>query len=424
MKTNDTKIRLLKKVSQKQLLFGFIIVLGSLIVLYFFTRFYIVTETEESLRNTSYRIEQLLITDKKVASLSPLFEITEIKELKQETIKDTIIFDELQNEDEMFRELNAYKTLNGKNYHIVTRSLLVESDDTLFSILVTFTFIIILVYLAQYLYTKQINKMIWKPFFENVDAIKSFSIKSNSPIELKPSDVLEFSELNTQIEALTSKVATDYQNLKQFTEDLSHEVQTPLSIIQAKIDNLIDDSRHLDDVHLTVLNDIQKNSKRLSKLNKGLILLTKIDNQQFNELETIDINSLINSLVEDVQDISNIKNMKFQVSEKNKLNLEMDKVLADVLFSNLIGNAIKHTPKNGQITIQIENGYFTISNSGEKDIVNSKQLFQRYYKEDKHSPSLGLGLAIVKKICDFYGFIIQYQFAQNKHHFKLTFLAK
>ncbi|MEO6347878.1 MAG: HAMP domain-containing sensor histidine kinase [Aquaticitalea sp.] len=418
---NDNKINLLKKISQKQLQFGLIVVFASLIFLYFLTRHYIVTETEESLNNSEYRIEQLLKQDNKVTSLPPIFEVYEVKTLKPTTLKDTLILDELQNEDEHFKELNTYKSFNGKNYHIITRAIIVEYDDTLLSILSVFGIIISLIYLAQYIFNKQINKVIWQPFFNNLDAIKKYSIQSNKPLELYPSDVLEFSELNIQLELLTNKVATDFQNLKQFTEDLSHEVQTPLAIIQAKIENLIDSSKGLSDEHISVLSDIQKNSKRLSKLNKGLILLTKIDNQQFNELETIEINSLINSSVEDVQDIANIKNIAFQITDKKKVNVIMDRVLADVLFSNLIGNAIKHTSKNGKINIQLENESFTISNSGNAGIVNSHKLFHRFYKEDNRSQSLGLGLAIAKKICDFYQFYIQYTFENNKHCFSIKF---
>ena len=418
---NETKIKLLKKISQKQLQFGLIVVFASLIFLYFLTRHYIVTETLESLTNSEFRIEQQLKHNNTVTSLPPIFEVYEVKTLKPQIIKDTLIFDELQNEDELFKELSTYKSINGKNYQIITRAITVEYDDTLFSILIVFGIIISLIYLAQYVFNKQINKVIWQPFFHNLDAIKNFSIQSNKALELKPSDVLEFSELNTQLELLTNKVATDYQNLKQFTEDLSHEVQTPLAIIQAKIENLIDDSNSLGEQQMTVLNDIQKNTKRLSRLNQGLILLTKIDNQQFAELESIEVNHTINSLIENVQDISDIKNISIGLKSEENLEITMNKVLADVLFSNLLVNAIKHTPKNGAIEIILQNDSFSIYNSGKSAATNASKLFQRFYKEDKSSPSLGLGLAIVKKICDYYQFDIQYSFEDHQHCFNINF---
>ena len=414
-----TKTPLLKKVTQNQLLFGGIIVILSLVILYFLTRHYIETETQESLDNTNHRIEQMLESNTPVTSLSPWFEVEETSKVKPRSIKDTIIFDELQNENEMFRELNTYKTINGKVYHIVVRELLVEYSDTLNSILISFAIIITLIILSQFLYTKYLNKMIWKPFFQNLETIKSFSVHSSKPIKLQDSDILEFSDLNFEVENLTTKVISDYQNLKQFTEDISHEVQTPLSIIQVKIENLLNDSKNLDEAYVSVLNDIQKNTKRLSKLNKGLILLTKIENQQFNMLETIDINEIIKSLLENLEDILNIKNININFNESANLQLQMDKVLAEVLFSNLIGNAIKHTDKDGDIEIFVYKSQFIIRNSGEKEIANSNQIFNRFYKANKHSHSLGLGLAIVKKICDYYGFIILYNFNNGKHEFEV-----
>lgn len=418
---NDTKIRLLKKISQKQLQFGLIVVFVSLILLYFLTRSYIVDETEESLNNSEYRIEQLLKQNTNVTSLPPIFEVHEVNSLKPKSLKDTLIFDELQNENELFKELSTYKTINGKNYQIITRSIIVEYDDTLYSILIVFGIIISLIYLAQYVFTKRINTIIWQPFFYNLNAIKNFSIQSNKALELKGSDILEFSELNAQLELLTNKVATDYQNLKQFTEDLSHEVQTPLAIIQAKIENLIDDSNSLGDEHMSVLNDIQKNAKRLSRLNQGLILLTKIDNQQFTEVESIEVNKTIRSLIEDVQDIANIKHISIELKEQQNIQLMMDRVLADVLFSNLLMNAIKHTLKNGAITIVLQDNSFSIRNSGENAASNATKLFQRFYKENKSSQSLGLGLAIVKKICDYYQFDIHYTFEDTQHCFNINF---
>lgn len=421
MKKNSNKIKLLKKVSQKQLQFGLVIVVLSLICLYFLTRYYIISETKEGLNNTSFRIEQQLIKNETPKPLYPLFEVKEVRELKPQVLKDTIIFDELQGENELFKELNTYKSINGKNYHIITRALIVEYDDTLLSILISFAIIISLVYAAQYYFNKKINKTVWNPFFKNLDAIRSFSIQSNTSIDLVDSDVQEFIELNSHLKSLTEKVVKDYQNLKQFTEDVSHEVQTPLSIIQAKIENLTNESEHLSEEHLSTLNDIQKNAKRLSKLNKGLILLAKIDNQQFNNPEIVNVNKMVASLIEDIEDLANIKHQTISFKEDSTVVVNMDKVLGEILFSNLIGNAIKHTPENGHIDFLIEENTFSICNSGTAFSISSEQLFDRFLKTDPKSPSLGLGLAIVKKICDFYGFSITYSFQKDRHCFCLNF---
>lgn len=420
MKTKTKNTNLLKKVSLKQLQFGLVIVFLSMVILYVTTRFYIRAEAEESLYSSTFRIEQLL-NKQQVVSLNPLYEVTQVESLRPQFLKDTLIFDEQQNEIELFRELNTFKQINGVNYRITTRTLFADYNDTLLSILISFAIIVSLALLAQYFYNKLVNKKIWKPFFKNLEAIKAFSLQSNQPILLTDSDVLEFSELNQHIKMLTEKVASDYQNLKQFTEDVSHEVQTPLSIIQAKIENLMDNQMSLNDSQIVVLNDIQNNAKRLSRLNQGLILLTKIENRQFNNSEIVDVNAIINQLIEDFEDISNIKNLKIKFNAVETIRIEMDKVLANILFSNLLGNAIKYTPEHGQIVISTKSNSISIGNSGEKSIANSKKLFQRFHKEDKQSQSLGLGLSIAKKICDYYDFQIVYSFKDSMHHFSVKF---
>lgn len=403
------------------MLFGLGIVFASFIILYFLTRAYIVAEAKESLYHTSYRIEQRLIQDREVSSLFPLYEIHLVDALHADAIKDTLIFDILQSENELFKELSVYRHIHGKNYAIVTRTLMAEYDDTILTMLITFGFIVLLGSVAQFFYNKNLNKTIWIPFFKNLEAIKSFSTKSEHPIQLEPSNISEFSELNIEIESLTSKVATDYQNLKQFTENLSHEIQTPLAIIQAKIENLIDRSQDLNQDQLKSLHDIQTNTRRLSKLNKGLILLTRIDNEQFNAIETVSINLIVTELLDNLQDILTHKQIEVNFSSHSEATILMDKILADILFSNLIGNAIKHTQPNGSISITITANSFKVSNDGPSKITRSEHLFQRFFKESKQFNSLGLGLAIVKKICDYYNFELTYSFSNQTHQFEIRF---
>ena len=421
MKKDIKTTSLLKSISQKQLLFGGAIVLGSLVILYVLTRAYIVAEAKESLYHTSFRIEQRLIGNQEVSPLFPFFEIHLVDVIYPDTLKDTLIFDALQQEKELFKVLNTYKNINGKNYHIVTRTIVAEYEDTLVTILITFGVIIILVYLAQFSFNRYLNKTIWTPFFKNLEVVKAFSMSSEQPIQLEASDISEFSELNIEIEALTLKVTTDYQNLKQFNENLSHELQTPLAIIQAKIENMIDGSEDLSQNHLKTLYEIQTNTKRLSKLNKGLILLTRIDNQHFNSVETISVNTIVKEILENLQDILNHKQIGINFSADSEAMISMDKTLADILFTNLIGNAIKHTDPKGNIAIVISDKSFKISNTGNRQITDFEHLFHRFYKENRQSKSLGLGLAIVKKVCDYYNFEVFYKFSNETHQFEILF---
>jgi hypothetical protein len=97
----------------------------------------------------------------------------------------------------------------------------------------------------------------------------------------------------------------------------------------------------------------------------------------------------------------------------------MDPILADVFVVNLIKNAITHNIENGVITIEINGNELKISNTGEKLDLSDKNIFDRYTAFSKKSGSLGLGLSLIKKICELYGFTINYNFEKKLHVFRL-----
>lgn len=389
----------------------------STIALYFYTKNLLQNEVEEELFSTEARIENSLKKNNLVFSLPPVIEVVEITELKEEFLKDTLIYDPSQNEEEVFRELSTFKKINGKNYRITVRNLIVESKDILIAIVVSYFIIILLAFLFLYYFNVEGNRKLWIPFFKNLETMKAFSVKSENPIVLVESNILEFQELGTEISLLTNKVRDDYQNLKQFTEDVSHELQTPLAIMQAKIENIIN-TNAIDENQYLLFSSLQQDIQRLKQLNKRLILLTKIENNQFINIAEIDISKRIEKSILNFRELFNV-----EIVFKNKQNLHvsMDPYLAEVLCNNLISNAVKHSEKKEDILVSCFQNSMLISNSGEKAIENPEKLFNRFYRESKSNQSTGLGLAIVKKICDLYGFKISYQFQEKTHIFSIIF---
>src|SRR5690606_4470272 len=174
-----------------------------------------------------------------VLSFPPITQLKKVQHIRPEILKDTIIYDPSQDEMEAFRELSTYKEINGQTYKITVRNLVVESEDILVAIVFSNITIFVLAFLFLFFFNTTKNIKLWNPFFTNLEQMKKFSLSSNEEIQLVDSDVLEFSELKDEILLLTSNVKNEYENLKQFTENVSHEMQTPLAIIQAKIDNII-----------------------------------------------------------------------------------------------------------------------------------------------------------------------------------------
>lgn len=411
------KTKLIKKTSKTFLIIGLVLSLLGSTVLYFYTKYLLQIEVEKELYSTEARIADALQKGNDVFSLQPVIEVKIVDTLKKEVLKDTVIYDPSEDEMELFRELSTFKKINNTNYQITVRDMVVESEDFLFIIVLSNIAILLLAFIILFYFNIKKNIQLWSPFFKNLEQMKRFSLTSKEPIKLIDSDVLEFSELKNEIIVLTNKVKADYENLKQFTEDISHEMQTPLAIIQAKIDNIINEHA-INEKQFEQISSIQKDIQRLKQLNKKVTTLTKIDNNQFNKVEKINLTNLINEKIESFKELQ----MNDLIhNSKNNLSVSMDPYLADMLINNLISNAIKHSEKEKEIQIYSNENSLIISNYGEKEIANPNKLFLRFYRESQVNQSTGLGLAITKKICDLYGFKISYNFKDQHHIFSVTF---
>ncbi|MDN3664043.1 sensor histidine kinase [Algibacter miyuki] len=413
----NKKIKLIKKTSRTFLLTGLFLAILSSIVLYFYTKNILESEVEEVLYSTEVRVESALKNGTEQFGLPPVIEVNRVETLGREVLKDTIIYDPSEDEMELFRELSVFKNINGTNYQITVRNMVVESEDFAFAIVISNVAIFVLAFIFLFYFNTTRNLKLWSPFFKNLEQMKRFSLTSKEPLNLVDSDVLEFSELKTEIETLTDKVRSDYESLKQFTEDVSHEMQTPLAIIQAKIDNLINE-QEISDKQFEQVTSIQKDIQRLKQLNKRITTLTKIDNNQFINIENVNLSDLIKEKIESFKELQ-FANLVY--TSKNELFVSMDAYLADILINNLVSNAIKHSKKNEEITVVTKDNLLIISNFGEKALAHPENLFLRFYRESSANQSTGLGLAIVKKICDLYGFKISYQFEVDHHVFSIDF---
>ncbi len=417
MKESSKGISLLQKTSKTFLLISVSLMMLSTIVLYFYVHKLLTDEVEEELRSTEARIESVIKSNNPIYQLPPVVEVKKGIEKRVERLKDTLIFDPSQNEIEEFRELTIYSIINGENYQITVRTLVVESRDILIAVILSYLVIILFVFVFLFYLNKAGNRKLWAPFFMNLAQMKNFSVTSETPIALIKSDILEFTDLNYEITTLTQKVRTDYKNLKQYTEDVSHEIQTPLAIIKAKIENIIN-SDNLNNLQFEHLNSIQKDIQRLTQLNKGLTLLTKIENRQFLNAEELSFNDIVKQRIEN---FSELFPLEINIEDDAAVFVQMDPYLADVLCDNLLSNALKYSTTNEAVHIVFIHKTFIVSNYGENAVLHPEKLFDRFYKESEHKKSTGLGLAIVKKICDLYGLKVQYHFEKNRHHFVVSF---
>ena len=337
-----------------------------------------------------------------------------------EILQDTTSFDKRENEIIPMRTL----TFSFKNpqYHYLIRlsKSLIERDELRevigrFIVILLGLFVVVLFWLNRI-----ISKSVWMPFYEILTKTKGFKVTQNQPLKFVKTNISEFDDLQNVLQELTHQISTDYHALKEFTENASHEIQTPLAIIRSKLENLIQ-SENLQETDMKAIQTVYEAAGRLSKLNQSLLLLTKIDNQQFVKQEQINIGQIIENQLTNYEDFTLGKQISITKELDKIVELEINAVLLDILLSNLLMNAIKHNVKNGTISIILTHEKIVIQNTGKALENVPNDFFGRFKKHNTESDSLGLGLAIVKKICETNGLKIDYQYQDNLHIIEIIF---
>ena len=221
---------------------------------------------------------------------------------------------------------------------------------------------------------------------------------------------------------MTNKVRNDYESLKNFTENASHEIQTPLAIIKTKLE-LLSQSDNLDETQIIAIGSIGDATSRLSRLNQSLLLLTKIENRQFIESGIINISFIVNDCLDNLEELAESKSILIKRNIQQNVFVEMNESLCEILISNIIINSIKHNYDSGFIDIELGKNNLTISNTGAAPVIETQEFFERFTKNSFSNDSLGLGLSIVKKICDNYGFAVRYNYEGNRHIVTIGFTS-
>ena len=334
--------------------------------------------------------------------------------------RDTLVFTPEQREGEPFRCITFFASLNRVIYKIdILRSA--TDSESLRDGIVTSTLIIFLLLLGGgAILNYFISKKIWKPFYNVLEIIKEYRPTSISVVKLPQSGISEFRTLNLAIERLITIVEDDFINLKQFTENASHEIQTPLAVIKTKLEILMQYEELNEDVLKEILN-INEAAGRLSRLNFALLQLMKIENRQYQDSEAINLSELIESKLQRFNELIMMKNIKLETQIDKNVSITMNITLADILVSNLLNNSIKHNINGGSIHITLNEKGLLISNTGSPLKIEPKRLFDRFVKESASNESLGLGLSLVKQICDTYNFGVTYGYEAGLHIIKVQF---
>lgn len=340
----------------------------------------------------------------------------------KESFKDTLMYMQNEADFEPVRVHESVFTTQKRHYKIKVITSMVEEDDLIVDLVQYLILLYLLLIVAIVIINNWMLKQIWRPFHNLITQLRSFRIETDTQIYPKETSIEEFKMLNDTVLGLISTSRERFVEQKHFIENASHELQTPLAISINKLELFLENNP-LNKEQLADMASVLDNLGRLTRLNKSLLLLSKIENQQFSEEEYLDFNVLIADIVTDFEDFSTHKNIKIEIETVSNLDYRMNKDLALILLTNLIKNAIVHGQRNEIIHIEIQSDSFTIKNTGKPESLSYSNLFSRFKNMNPDNKSTGLGLAIAQAIAHKYHLQIVYRF-EGLHSFKVVFPNK
>lgn len=292
-------------------------------------------------------------------------------------------------------------------------------EDIMQGIMLQFGLITLILGVAIFFMLKFISRKLWKPFNNTLAQIEKFKLEDGIVPYFPESDINEFTQLNNALKTLAVKSLRSYNMQKEFTENASHELQTPLAVFHSKLDVLLQD-KGLTRKQAEIFQDLYNVSNRLTRLNKNLLLLARIENDQYAVMEDIDVAGKVDELLPLLYAIS-----EDIVIKKDFINITLivkgNKILFESMVNNLIVNAVRHNKEEGEILIMVVGKSLVVSNTSDEKALDASQIFNRFYRPSEKVKGNGLGLSIVKAICDYHKWTIQYKYDDCRHYFTVSF---
>jgi two-component system sensor histidine kinase QseC len=357
-----------------------------------------------------------------------LFTILEISgseaKLAKDQYSDTLLYmqdaDDEQPELEPVRMLTTVFETNGRYYELVIVNSMVEEGDLIEELLWEALWLYLILVASIIVINNLVLQRLWKPFYNFLSQLKSYRLGSSKDLPEVKTQIKEFRDLQAAVNALLRHTLETYEQQNQFIGNASHELQTPLAIATNKLELLIE-TGELENTQAESIAEVMNLIGRMVRLNKSLLLLTKIENKQFLNNQTVSLNEMVRRTAIDFEEMAEFNGVQISVEETTDLVVEMDVSLANTIISNLLGNAIFHNVHNGIVKIILADHTVRICNTGESGPLDTAKIFTRFYKSESGPSGTGLGLAIVKAICGLYGYSVSYRFEDNLHCFELHF---
>ncbi|UHG94748.1 sensor histidine kinase [Spirosoma oryzicola] len=411
-------MKLLHKTTLYLLLAALPISLGGVFLLHAVIHRYIRHEIDELLASELIQVKEQLRQHPPPAAYLPGWDpnvqirLTGSPQSAPSVYSDTTILLPGEKESQPIRMLRATYALGNRYYGITLQQSYLEFDEIAralsVGVIVCFLLVVLVLVGADILVTRRI----WRPFYGIVDQLQHYRIDGPDEAQFPVSNVAEFTLLSQSLDEMSRRSRQQYIQQKQFTDNASHEMQTPLSVLSFELD-LLQQSERLDEADLDRIQRSQQEIRRLSAMNQSLLLLAKIDNHQFAQNASVNIGELVTQILDNYTDFAAHRCITItRLIDKDTHRL-LNQQLAEVLFSNLIKNAFRHGAANSSVFVEVSTSRFVISNEGDPLPFPEDQLFGRFVRNQALSQSTGLGLSLVKEIAEQYDMRVRYSYVSG-----------
>jgi signal transduction histidine kinase len=330
---------------------------------------------------------------------------------------DTVMMNEQTQRKNIYRKKTTYITVNDTHYKLELTKEADElyrfRDDVFHIVLPVFIVLVVAIFLVNYL----LSGYLFDPFRRILKQMGAYRIGKSGSIDNIKTSTYEFDRLKQLYENMRQRIENDYYQLKEYTENMSHELQTPLSIIHNKTESLLS-ANDLKPEQAKKLKAIYEETQQLSKMGRALNLITQIENQEFQNIQTIATAPVIRSHVDKISEIAEMKQLELETNLNEDHTFTIDAGLLDILVRNLIKNSMRYSHPSTTINIETDNENLTVINAGDEPEFPEEEVFKRFRRGNRNK-SLGLGLAIVKKICEVSDLHIDYKYRDGKHIFSV-----
>lgn len=337
------------------------------------------------------------------------------------SFKDTNIFIAARNETEPCKRLIIpFYDINDNYYKLTIYTPTIEKIELKERILVLLFIIVIILITSVITIYLSVYKKTLNPLYILLNWHRDYQLgKNEQEFPECKSNIKEMQELFNAAKSSTQRAEEAYKQQKLFLGHASHEIQTPLAVSITQLESLLEDES-LNEEQMNKIFTTISTLRKMTRMNKSLLMLSKIENDQFNNKELVNINAIIHEKIDLFKETFSQKQITIQINEKDSLEIEIDNILCDMLINNLLKNALIHNVQGGDVTIDINKDSIRFSNSGKHTALNEKMIFNYFYKESNEQNSSGLGLVLIKSICKKNNLSIDYQFIETKHSFFIT----